>query len=135
MPPRAPQFDGLQWVQETFSLEPKWTVEPDPEAIKQAIKEKCEPSAQDIAVSFLAQGAFNKIYNVQIDGETLIMRVFLPVDPMHKTLSEVATVQWVRLHTSLPVPEILCYNSHRGDKVGFEWILMEKIPGKPLADA
>jgi hypothetical protein len=32
-------------------------------------------------VAFLAQGAFNKVYNVRIDGKVLIMRISLPVDP------------------------------------------------------
>ena len=47
-----------------------------------------------LEISFLAQGAFNKLYDLQIDDETFAIRVSLPVDPRWKTLSEVATIRW-----------------------------------------
>jgi aminoglycoside phosphotransferase len=127
------RFKGLQWVPTPVSLEPRWTVEPDLESIKRTIEE-VRPS-QEVRVSFLAQGAFNKIYDIQAGNQDLIMRVSLPVDPQYKTLSEVATMDWMRHHTSLPVPEIIAYYESRKNAIGFEWILMKKIPGKPLADA
>lgn len=127
------RFKGLQWVQRLVSLEPRWTVEPDLESIKRTIEE-ARPS-QEVCVSFLAQGAFNKIYDIQAGNQDLIMRVSLPVDPQYKTLSEVATMDWMRHHTSLPVPEIIAHQASRESAIGFEWILMKKIPGNPLADA
>ncbi|KAK2046310.1 hypothetical protein LZ31DRAFT_448358, partial [Colletotrichum somersetense] len=54
--------------------------------------------------------------------------------PKWKSLSEVATMQWVRQNTSLPVPEILGFDAGRGNPVGFEWIIMSKVPGKPWVD-
>ena len=127
------RFKGLQWVQRLVSLEPRWTVEPDLESIKRTIEE-ARPS-QEVSVSFLAQGAFNKIYDIQAGNQDLTMRVSLPVDPQYKTLSEVATMDWMHHHTSLPVPEIMAHHASRENAIGFEWILMKKIPGKPLADA
>ncbi|KAK9240544.1 hypothetical protein V1525DRAFT_395294 [Lipomyces kononenkoae] len=50
----------------------------------------------------------------------LILRISLPVDPRYKTMSEVATMDWVHRTTNIPVPTI--------------WILMTKMPGKPLAE-
>ncbi|GFF46273.1 aminoglycoside phosphotransferase [Aspergillus udagawae] len=73
------QLHGLAWVQETFGLEPRWAVEPGIEAITQTI-ESLRPSGT-VEVAFLAQGTFNKVYNVRIDGKVLIMRISLPVDP------------------------------------------------------
>jgi hypothetical protein len=133
MMPQGEQFTGLQWVQKTFSLEPRWTVELDLESIKRMIEE-ARPS-QGVSVSFHAQGALNKIYNIQAGSKGLIMRVPLPVDPQYKTLSEVATVDWIRNKTRLPVPEIIAHQASRENAIGFEWILLTKVPGKPLADA
>ena len=86
--------------------------------------------------SFLAQGAFKKLYNVnsENDTETLILRVTLPVDPRYKTLSEVATINWILYNTNIPVPVVIAFEASRTNPVGFEWILMTKLLGKPLTD-
>ncbi len=64
-----------------------------------------------------------------------MIRVILPVDPKwKKTLSEVATLKWVRMMTQLPIPEVLAYGADRDNPIGFEWIIMEKMHGNPLAD-
>lgn len=126
------QLHGLVWVEKAFDLEPQWTLEPDIEAIKQTIQ-SVRPS-NTIEVTFITQGAFNKLYDVRIDDEVLIMRISLPVDPYYKTMSEVATVDWIQRTTNLPVPSIVSYQSSRDNLIGFEWILMTKIPGKPLGD-
>ncbi|KAN0081905.1 Phosphotransferase enzyme family domain containing protein [Elaphomyces granulatus] len=127
------RFKGLQWVQETFSLEPQWTIEPNESTI--CTIEQDRSQGQKVVVSFLTQGAFNKIYNLQVGNQTFIMRVSLPVDPQYKTLSEVATLDWVQRFTSLPVPVVISYQANQDNPLGFEWILMEKMPGKRLADA
>ena len=96
------------------------------------------------SISPFTQGDFNKLYNVRVkeDGQTKdarqmqhLLRVSLSINPKFKTLSEVTTLTWIRQHTSVPVPKILAYDcsgSSHNDKAGFEWMLMEKIPGKPL---
>ncbi|KAF6828545.1 hypothetical protein CMUS01_08542 [Colletotrichum musicola] len=78
--------------------------------------------------------AFNKLYVVKHADEEVVARVTLPVDPKWKTLSEVATLQWVREKTTLPVPKVLGYSADRANRVGFEWIIMDKVHGKPYAD-
>ncbi|KGO69662.1 Aminoglycoside phosphotransferase [Penicillium italicum] len=129
---QEPHFRGLKWVEEDYGPEPRWTVEPDTGAIKQTLL-SLRPSST-VEVTFLAQGAFNKIYNVSIDDEPFIMRVSLPVDPQYKVMSEVATMDWVRRVTSLPIPRIITYQSSRDNLVGFEWMLMTKMPGKPFGE-
>jgi len=134
------RFEGLQWVKSlTFDLTPQvpqWTIEPNLESMKCMIEEDRQSQGQEVVVSFLAncKGLHNKIYNVQVGSQTFAMRVSLPVDPQYKTLSEVATVGWMWHFTSLPVPKIISYHANRDNLLGFEWILMEKMPGKPLAD-
>lgn len=61
------------------------------------------------------------------------MRVSLPVDPHNETMSEVSTIDFVRQNTDIPVPGIIAFDASNDNEVGFEWILMELMPGRPLA--
>ncbi|CAG8899472.1 unnamed protein product [Penicillium egyptiacum] len=126
------QFRGLKWVEGLWEPSPQWTFEPEPEAIKQTVQ-SLRPSST-VEVTFLAQGALNKVYNVSIDDEPFMMRVSLPVDPYYKVMSEVATMDWVRRITSLPIPRTITYQPSRDNLIEFEWILMTKLPGKRFSD-
>ncbi|KAH8200307.1 hypothetical protein TruAng_005523 [Truncatella angustata] len=125
---------SIKWVRTLWGLEARWTVEPDEGAVMATIQAAITlPDPCDI--KFLAQGAFNKIFTVTSTDEQVVARVTLPIDPKWKTLSEVATLEWVRTNTSLPVPQVFAYNADGSTPVGFEWIAMEMMPGKPWADA
>ncbi|KFX90998.1 hypothetical protein V490_06148 [Pseudogymnoascus sp. VKM F-3557] len=125
-------FQGLKWTQTLWGLEPTWSISPDPAAIAELIKSLGLTNA---SISFLAQGAFNKVYTVTSpENEDLILRLSLPVDPRFKTLSEVATMEWMRSNTSIPVARVIRYAESRANIVGCEWILMSTRPGKHLAD-
>ncbi|KAE8316483.1 phosphotransferase enzyme family-domain-containing protein [Aspergillus transmontanensis] len=126
------QQPGLAWVQRIFNLEPQWTVEPDPQVIEQTVQSLLPSST--VQVTFLAQGALNKIYDVKIVNEVFVMRVSLPVDPYYKTMSEVSTVDWISRTTNIPVPLVITYQSSRDNPIGFEWIIMMKMPGRPLKE-
>lgn len=126
------QFHGLEWEERLFSSEPRWAVEPDTGAIKQTVQ-SLRPSST-VEVTFLVQGGFNKIYDVSIDDEAFIMRISLPVDPYYKVTSEVATMDWVRRITSLPIPRVIIHQPCRDNPIGFEWMLMTKLPGKPFGE-
>ena len=132
MKPLEVQPPGLAWVQRTFNLEPQWTVEPDPQAIERTIQSLLPSST--VQVTFLAEGALNKIYDVKIDNEVFVMRVSLSVDPYYKTMSEVSTVEWISRTTNIPVPRVITYQSSRENPIGFEWILMTRMPGRPLKE-
>ena len=130
----GPEFRGLRWVPNLLGIEPKWTLEPNLEAAKDIVRSRLTGSS--VTLSLLAQGAFNKLYVTGNENtETLVLRVSLPVDPLYKTLSEVATIDWMRRYTNIPVPAVIAYEASSANPVGFEWILMTKLPGKPLADA
>ena len=63
-----------------------------------------------------------------------VFRVSLPVWPYYKTESDVATTEFVRLTTKIPVPVIYAFDSNPNNTLGFEWMLMEKVKGMPLGD-
>ena len=46
------------------------------------------------------EGAFIKVYNVEMLGEPLVMRVSLLIDPQYKTLVEVVTIAWIHYLSS-----------------------------------
>ncbi|KAF3006915.1 hypothetical protein E8E13_011212 [Curvularia kusanoi] len=128
-----PNQDGLEWVNKTFGLEPRWTKEPDVNIMAFIAHTHlgCDEEALP-DVAFYAQGAFNKLYKVSTADTTCLMRVSLPVAPHYKTESEVATIEFVRQRTSLPIPHSIAFDSDNENELGFEWILMEMMPGVPL---
>ncbi|EGE08331.1 hypothetical protein TEQG_07305 [Trichophyton equinum CBS 127.97] len=50
----------------------------------------------------------------------------------NSTASEVATLKYVRKHTSIPIPDVLAWNSDAFNDVGREYIILEKAPGIQL---
>lgn len=93
------------------------------------------PADRDLSATPFSAGAFNKLYKITIsDGNSpeYIFRVTSPIEPFYKTASEVATLSYLREHTSIPVPGVIAHSSTAENELGFEWILMEKMPGGPL---
>jgi hypothetical protein len=100
---------------------------------------KCiDKTASEIAhVTKLAEGGFNRVLQFDLrDGTTLLARLPYPTtQPKHFAVaSEVATLDLVRQH-GLPVPKVLKYAASTSNPFGAEYIIMEKIPGRPLGDA
>ncbi|KAK4041537.1 hypothetical protein C8A01DRAFT_34490, partial [Parachaetomium inaequale] len=80
-------------------------------------------------LGFLAQGCWNRAFLVVPCGGTLddprfrelVFRVALPaMTHMSKVAAEVATMEWVRRDTAIPVPDVLAYASGRDNDVGYE---------------
>ncbi|KAJ0163255.1 hypothetical protein CTA2_3266 [Colletotrichum tanaceti] len=123
--------DGLAWEDGGFDPEPRWTREPSLAAIEKVCRRELDiDDGANCEVSFFAAGAFNKLYLVQRDDvHSVIMRVSLPVDPGDKTRGEVATLRWLRRWTGAPVPRVFAFDDSNNNEIGFEWILMELMPG------
>lgn len=116
-------------------LVPVWPREPNMDvARKLAIESLSSDKFSNATISAFAEGSFNRLYCVSSPQTTAeyIMRVALPVDPFYKTESEVATMDYIRQHTSIPVPGVVAYSSNSSNELGFEWMLLERIPGVPL---
>ena len=135
--PNPPQH-GLEWKYELFDVIPTWTVEPDMAAAKAISLRHLPHTSSNYSFTFFSAGAFNKLFLLHpLDDaggalQSYIMRVSLPVDPYFKTASEAATLQFVRKNTSIPVPQIIAFDPSADNELGFEWILMTKLPGVPL---
>jgi len=124
---------GVSWAKSGLHLYPRWTVQPTIAAIAATLRSaiSVEPMYE---IRFIHEGACTKLYEVSFDNKSYIMRVSLPVYPIIKTESEVATLGWVHQNTSLLVPRVVAYSSSPNNALGYEWILMTKIEGRPLSD-
>ncbi|KAM0415715.1 hypothetical protein ACHAPT_013331 [Fusarium lateritium] len=119
----------------TGFLDPVRPREPDIQvARKLALEHLPGDLFSDARISPFAEGAFHRLYCLSSDHTTAeyLMRVALPVDPFFKTESEVATIDYVRRNSSIPVPEVIAYASSASNELGFKWILMERVQGVPL---
>lgn len=128
---------GLEWKDELMGPRPIWTADPSLEIIAKIAHLHLNLSPDEIAqttTEFRFQGAFNKLYAVECPRGSFFMRISLPVDPGFKTMSEVATIALIQSHTSVPIPQIVASSSTSDNELKFEWILMRRVLGLPLAD-
>ncbi|GAB1319650.1 hypothetical protein MFIFM68171_09860 [Madurella fahalii] len=124
--------DGLVWNVSGLDLEPRWAREPQLDAVTRVCRTVLGLAPEDhLTVSFHAAGAFNKLYLVESPrgSPRSLMRVSLPVDPKSKTRGEVTTLRWIRRMTHVPVPKVIAFDDSQDNEIGFEWILMELMPG------
>lgn len=137
------QNRSIRWVHDTchFAPEPEWLVELSDQRIRDTLRPHLNHlgyESETAEIEFLSEGGFHKVYTITtLNHETkqpksFVLRVPLPADPYFKTESDVATTEIVRHTTSIPVPVIFAYDSSSNNALGFEWILMEKINGKPM---
>jgi len=157
--PEASERYGLKWERDTFDLTPVWTVEPSIERIRD-ICDKFLKQSYPLASSyieepleFLDSGTFNRVYQVDATVKTdaspaesletgiaktighfnYVFRVSLPVDPRLKSSSEVATIQYLREHTAIPIPRVLDSSQSAVNDLKFEWMLQTYAPGHKLS--
>ncbi|KAG9097793.1 hypothetical protein FS749_005488 [Ceratobasidium sp. UAMH 11750] len=103
----------------------------DRAVLRQIVREKlgCEPTH----IKFLSSGTFHKAFLVSlVDGPDVVARIARRYMPKLKTESEIATINYIRTHTKIPVPFIYAYDSDPYNKLGGEYIIMSKAPGVPL---
>ena len=62
-----------------------------------------------------------------VDRREVVARVARRFMPRLKTESEVATMNYLREHTSIPVPEVYHYDANPYNRLGGEYILMSKV--------
>lgn len=127
--------DRLRWTEGYLKI-PIWAREPDISVIKSVATSilKLEHPADDfdhLKVQYFAGGANNKIYGVEHSSWTrnYLFRVSLPVDPVNKTESEIATLNYLRRNTMIPVPRRIAWDSSSENELDFEWILLETLDG------
>ncbi|KAH6627644.1 phosphotransferase enzyme family-domain-containing protein [Chaetomium tenue] len=126
------QRNGLGWAYMggSFELKPQWERQPQLDNITQVCRRALDLSTEDrCLVTFHGDGAFNKDYLGEGPRGKFLLRVLLSVDPKHKTRAEVTTLGWIRRMTHVPVPKVIAFDDSQDNEIGYEWILMELMPG------
>ncbi len=88
------------------------------------------------SVRLFDNGFINPIYFVKTtDNRELVFRVTNPLRSWRKlkTLNEVTCINFLKENTGIPVPNILDYSLDT-KLIGYEYMLYEKIPGRPLSE-
>lgn len=103
-----------------------------------AAKSVNRPSSDVAGISKFAEGGFNRLLQITMtDGFKLIARIPYPLfAPRGLCLAcEVATMDFVRQHTAVPVPTVYSYDPTREKEAGTEYMFMELVDGVPLSEA
>lgn len=107
------------------------------DALKSAAAQSLQRCDTDIkSVTKLAEGGFNRVLQVtMLDDTQVLARLPYPsTEPKQLAVaSEVATLALLRAH-GLPVPRVYAYSTDAKSPVGSEYMIMEKLPGRPLGD-
>ncbi|KLO11828.1 hypothetical protein SCHPADRAFT_905694 [Schizopora paradoxa] len=111
-------------------------LEVDRRFVREVMKEKL--GSEVVRIRFISSGTFHKAYLITLSSPTqstytqVVLRVARRFLPKLKTESEVATLRYLRAHTSVPVPEVYWYDANPYNRLGGEYIVMEKAKGVPL---
>ncbi|GKZ93380.1 hypothetical protein AnigIFM59636_006451 [Aspergillus niger] len=107
------------------------------DALKSAAAQSLQRCDTDIkSVTKLAEGGFNRVLQVaMLDDTQVLARLPYPsTEPKQLAVAiGVATLALLRAH-GLPVPRVYAYSTDAKNPVGSEYMIMEKLPGRPLGD-
>lgn len=84
----------------------------------------------------MAEGGFNRVFELATaDGKKVLARLpYLSTQPHRLAVaSEAATLNLLRSH-GIPVPRVLDYSIEPENLVGAEYMILEKLPVRSLAD-
>jgi hypothetical protein len=106
----------------------------DYEALKH-LASTCLSHGDCIEITTLRRGGFHEIQVLHFeDGWSCIARFTRDHEMLCKTESELATIEYVRKHTSIPVPQMYFVNHNESHVVGSPFVLMERLQGQPLCN-
>lgn len=108
------------------------------------INELCRVVAQSVGLfstdiilfTKIAEGGSYRIFEATFrNGLKVIARLPYPstIPRKYGVASEVATMEFLRLH-GVPIPKVFDWNSSTSNLVGSEYIVMERVQGKELAE-
>jgi hypothetical protein len=94
------------------------------------------PSTDLILFTKIAEGGSYRIFEATFcSGLKVIARLPYPstIPCKYGVASEVATMEFLRIH-GIPIPKVFDWNSSASNPIGSEYIIMERVQGKELAD-
>ncbi len=106
----------------------------DHEALKLVTTREISGHGECVKIDALDRGSFHEVRVLEFeDGWTCVGRFTRRRDEhRHVRESAVATMKYVREHTTIPVPEIYHVNFDQQNDVGASYVIMERMPGQRL---
>lgn len=129
--------DEFEWTETAHGYSIEWLEEPELEDVEFEARYCLRvPDDEPCEVSFFAQGALNRLYKISSPSlaKDYLLRAILRLQPHYKTASEVASMRFIKQRTDIPVPIVVDYSSTNDCTLGYEYIIMEMLPGQPLSE-
>lgn len=121
------------------SSEDSWSDETPPlnlnyEALKHTVDHFLTGShGTCVNITTMRRGSFHEIRVLHFaDGWSCTARFTRDYEMLQKTESELATIEYVRRSTTIPVPEIYFVNHNENHVVGTAFVIMERMAGEQL---
>ncbi|CAF1456190.1 unnamed protein product [Didymodactylos carnosus] len=110
---------------------PKQDVEFTREQVNDLIKKHLNKTV--IKYDPLERGANNSIYLIVTeDQHNYVLKVTGRFWTKYKTENEVHALKLISKYTTIPVSNVIAFDSNKSNDYGEEWILMTKLAGQPL---
>jgi fructosamine-3-kinase len=88
-----------------------------------------------VDITTLRRGSYHEVRFLHFDdGWSCIARFTRDYEMLCKIESELATMEFVRKHTTIPVPRVYFVNRNENHVVGAPFVLMERLEGDRLCD-
>ncbi|KAF2462064.1 hypothetical protein BDY21DRAFT_418047 [Lineolata rhizophorae] len=112
--------------------------EPDIEGIKKMVRPHLHycgfDEKDEVTITPFSKGFHSLLFKVSAEGrKDVLLRIPMPLVPWYRMQSEVATMEYVRLNTTVPIPRVYAFDSSRSNGMNLEWMLLEKIEGTSYA--
>lgn len=72
--------------------------------------------------------------STSVSTTDLVLRISGDHIPGIKTENEAAVLSWLRQNTTVPVPEVICYNATTSNPLRREFIILSRCPGVTISD-
>lgn len=135
----APHGHGFKWTAVRGGFRPTWTIEPSRPGMR-VVSRTILCLSQGLSTSPRIKPLSNdgdycsKSYSVKGQDDSFELRLVLPVEPGRKTLSHVATTDYVRRKFRLPVPTVRGFDAQWDNHIEFEWLALDHVEGRPLKE-
>ncbi|TFK34556.1 kinase-like domain-containing protein [Crucibulum laeve] len=94
------------------------------------------PNEESIAVYRMAGGSFHRIVGATVTSDVAVTQreviLRIPRFLYLRLADEVAVLNYLTDHTTIPVPHVLCFDLSSENQIGSPYILQSHVPGKRL---
>ncbi|KAL2416791.1 hypothetical protein ABEF95_003789 [Exophiala dermatitidis] len=132
--PNPYKYSGGQWLRNNAAHQAVRHISFNFDALCRQVVKFC-PAADSVSTHEKKEGGFNRVFIFTTNnGRTIVAKLpFSNAGPRRLTTeSEVATIEFLRKHSEIPIPTIYDWCDDESNEIGSEYIIMEPAPGVSL---